>query len=109
MTFVAEVITQNSQHYRPTNIRSRYPRNNIGEKIFIVTPDIQDDIYKLHTYNPSMSDNREFYSYAGIQSYDKSVMINKLFRNIKEKSLLNRMGFNNKGLDHVVKKLQDKK
>lgn len=33
----------------------------------------------------------------------------RLFRNIEEKSLLNRMGFNNKGLDHVVKKLQDKK
>ena len=31
-----------------------------------------------------MSDNKEFYAYAGIQSYDKSVMMNKLFRNIKE-------------------------
>lgn len=83
-TYNEYIITQNSQHYKPTNIRSQQSRYNIGEKIFIVTADIQNDIYKLHTYNPSMGDNREFYSYAGIQSYDKSVMMNKLFRNIKE-------------------------
>jgi len=79
------IVTQNSQHYKQhANARVNPQRYNIGEKIFIVTPDIQNDIYKLHTYNSSVDDNREFYGYAGIQSYDKSVMMNKLFRNIKE-------------------------
>jgi dihydroorotate dehydrogenase len=33
----------------------------------------------------------------------------RIFRNIKEKSLLNRLGFNNKGVDHLVKKLKNRK
>ena len=33
----------------------------------------------------------------------------RIFRNRKEKSLLNRLGFNNKGVDHLVKKLKTKK
>ena len=33
----------------------------------------------------------------------------RIFRNRKEKSLLNRLGFNNKGVDYLVKKLKNKK
>ena len=33
----------------------------------------------------------------------------RLFRNRKEKSLLNRLGFNNKGVDHLVKRLKKRK
>ena len=33
----------------------------------------------------------------------------RLFRNRKERSLINRLGFNNKGVDHLVKNLQNKK
>ena len=33
----------------------------------------------------------------------------RIFRNIKEKSLLNRLGFNNKGVDHLVQNLKNKK
>tara|TARA_B100001939_G_C16887313_1_gene593699 strand:+ start:257 stop:1264 length:1008 start_codon:yes stop_codon:yes gene_type:complete len=33
----------------------------------------------------------------------------RIFRNREEKSLLNRLGFNNKGVDHLVKKLKTKK
>ena len=33
----------------------------------------------------------------------------RLFRNIKEKSLLNRLGFNNKGVDYLVEKLKNRK
>ena len=33
----------------------------------------------------------------------------RLFRNKKEKSLLNRLGFNNKGVDYLVKKLKKRK
>ena len=33
----------------------------------------------------------------------------RIFRNLKEKSLLNRLGFNNKGVDYLVKNLKNKK
>ena len=33
----------------------------------------------------------------------------RLFRNNKDKSLVNRLGFNNKGVDHLAEKLQNKK
>ena len=33
----------------------------------------------------------------------------RLFRNKKQKSLINRLGFNNKGVDHLVKRLKTKK
>ena len=33
----------------------------------------------------------------------------RIFRNLKEKSLLNRLGFNNKGVDNLVKNLMNKK
>ncbi len=33
----------------------------------------------------------------------------RIFRNLNERSLVNRLGFNNKGVDHLVKKLRSKK
>ena len=33
----------------------------------------------------------------------------RIFRNLKDKSLLNRLGFNNKGVDYLVKKLKKRK
>ena len=33
----------------------------------------------------------------------------RIFRNLKDRSLVNRLGFNNKGVDHLVKKLKSKK
>ena len=33
----------------------------------------------------------------------------RIFRNKKEKSLINRLGFNNKGVDHLLKKLKSRK
>ena len=52
------------------------------EKIFIVTPDIQNDIYHLH----DQKDN--YIGMACIPDYITSVMMNKLFRNIKENNNL---------------------
>ena len=53
------------------------------EVIFNIKPDLQNDIYNLYFYN---NDNRknEFYDLAFIPDYNTSVMMNKLFRNIKE-------------------------
>ena len=48
-------------------------------KIFTIKPDIQNDIYNLY----SIEDN-EYVGLACIPDYKTSVMMNKLFRNIKE-------------------------
>ncbi len=108
------ILTQNKNHYSIPN-QNRHQYNNrqqqtLHDMVFIVTPDIQNDIYKLHTYDPEEENNRKFYSYAGIQSYDASVMMNKLFRDIKENRNLDLLeesddeeDFENIALDKYVK------
>ena len=54
-----------------------FPVKNISECVFKVIPTIQQDIYELHC-------NEGIYSIAFIPDYKTSVMMNKLFRNIKE-------------------------
>ena len=49
--------------------------------IFKVSPQIQTDIYNLFVYNDG---KEEFYDIAFIPDYNTSVLMNKLFRNIKE-------------------------
>ena len=59
------------------------PRNDTKREIvFEIKPDIQYDIYHLHYYDNGTTDN--FYDIAYIPDYKTSVMMNKLFRNIKE-------------------------
>jgi len=50
---------------------------------FIVTADINADTYNLHYYD-RYSSEEVFYDIASIQDYKTSVMMNKVFRNIKE-------------------------
>lgn len=54
---------------------------HISNAIFKVTPDIQNDIYNLFIYK---NGREEFYDIAFIPDYKTSVMMNNLFRNIKE-------------------------
>jgi hypothetical protein len=49
--------------------------------VFKVTPDIEPDIYNLFI---NKNDNDEYHDIAFIPDYKTSVMMNKLFRNIKE-------------------------
>lgn len=75
--------------------------------IFTVKPDIQPDIYNLYT-----CDNRggfTFYDVAYIPDYKTSVMMNQLFRNIKENNNLDRLEesdsedeFENENIDKFV-------
>ena len=58
------------------NVRPKYTKN---EKIFKVKADIQNDIYNLYSV-----DNDIFIGIAYIPDYKTSVLMNKLFRNIKE-------------------------
>ena len=53
-----------------------------AEAIFKVKANIQQDIYELYCYNKQNSD--EMYGIACIPDYKTSVMMNTLFRNIKE-------------------------
>ena len=55
--------------------------NQLNKAIFKITPQIQNDIYNLFIYN---NGKEEFYDIAFIPNYTTSVMMNKLFRKIKE-------------------------
>ena len=46
-----------------------------------MTADVQSDIYNLFIYKDGVE---EFYDYAYIPDYETSLLMNKLFRNIKE-------------------------
>ena len=68
--------------------------NTSREKVFQVKPDLQNDIYHLFVYsrvdnnNNSISNDDGYYDVAYIPDYKTSVMMNKLFRNIKENTNL---------------------
>ena len=57
------------------------PMRKINKAIFKVVPEIQNDIYNLYTME---NGSFVFYDIAYIPTYVTSVMMNKLFRNIKE-------------------------
>jgi hypothetical protein len=75
--------------------------------VFLVRPDILDDIYYLYFLNNQ--EEEEQHSTAHIPNYDKSVMMNKLFRIIKENDNLdaleesdNEEEFENENIDKFV-------
>lgn len=55
-------------------------------KIFAVKPELQNDVYHLFVRNKNKTghDSLEFFDVAAIPDYKTSVMMNRLFRNIKE-------------------------
>jgi len=55
------------------------------ESIFKITADVEPDIYNLFIYK---NNTEEYYDMAFIPDYKTSVMMNKLFRNIKENNNL---------------------
>ena len=55
--------------------------SKMRESVFVVKPDIQNDIYHLY-------EGDKYHSVALIPDYKTSVMMNKLFRNIKENTNL---------------------
>jgi hypothetical protein len=98
----------------PTNtekdfiLRSAQPNMDTDKYItFKVTPDIQPDIYNLYTSDND--GNTTFYDVAYIPDYKTSVMMNHLFRNIKENANLDRLEesdsddeFENENIDKFV-------
>ena len=76
------------------------------DTIFLVRPDLQDDIYFLFCLN---NEKEEQHSIAHIPDYNTSVMMNKLFRNIKENINLDALEesddedeFENENIDRFV-------
>jgi hypothetical protein len=92
------------EEVKRTEEPKRIERNNIRQsKIFICKPDIQNDIYHLY----SLID--EYIGLACIPDYKTSIMMNKLFRKIKENDDLDKLEesddeeeFENSNLDKFV-------
>ena len=65
------------------SIENKYVKNDMKrEVIFKIKPDIQNDIYYLYGLN---NDNKEeYFDIAMVPDFTTSVMMNKLFRKIKE-------------------------
>jgi len=79
-----KIINNNIINKIYTNKHQNIIQKNSKERKFIVfnvKPDIQNDIYHLYCYN---NDNLVLYDTANIPNFKTSVMMNKLFRTIKE-------------------------
>jgi len=77
--------TQKYTEYKKYDKNIHVNRNNI-EFVFIVRPDVENDIYYLYCLNSEC--NEEKHSICHIPDFNTSVMMNKLFRNIKENTNL---------------------
>ena len=81
MTSCVEMSNTNHNTFRNTKYIDykgiRYGKVRVPDATFLVTPDIQNDVYRIET-------NLGFHAFAGIQSYETSKFMNKLFRKIKE-------------------------
>jgi hypothetical protein len=82
------------------------PMKSNKEIIFNIKPDIQNDIYNLYCIE---NQKEIFYNVAYIPDYKTSVMMNKLFRNIKENDNLDLLEesddeeeFQNENIDRFV-------
>jgi hypothetical protein len=56
----------------------------VKEQILMVKPDIQNDIYHLYSYDELSKTYANYVGIASIPDYKTSVLLNKVFRNIKE-------------------------
>jgi hypothetical protein len=67
-------------------VKSKASGKPFGEVVFLVKPDIQNDIYYLYCLDQNSKE--EQHSTAHVPDYNTSVMMNKLFRIIKENTNL---------------------
>ena len=69
------------KYFKQGTQKQKQEHNFKKEAIFKITADIEPDIYNLFVYKNGVE---EYYDIAFIPDYKTSVMMNKLFRNIKE-------------------------
>jgi len=74
------IVKKNDYNENKFN-KNSYKMNDKREKVFLIKPDIQNDIYYLYSNNNGVI---EYFDIAYIPDYKTSVMMNNLFRNIKE-------------------------
>ena len=75
--------TYNPNHQNQPNQPNYTKPNHVKEEVFQVKADINTDIYNLYSYDNN-SKKYVYYDIACIPDYTTSVLMNKLFRNIKE-------------------------
>lgn len=77
---IHEYLTQMKTDMKKSNykVKQQYTQEKIQTKTFICKPDIQNDVYHLYSYNDNPI------GLACIPDYKTSVMMNNLFRKIKE-------------------------
>jgi hypothetical protein len=76
------------QQQQPQPLRSKYTQHETSYGCFLVRPDIQFDIYDLYVCDNTTSPTLKKHNVAHIPSYKTSVLMNTLFRNIKENTNL---------------------
>jgi hypothetical protein len=78
---IRKILTMN--YFKPGNqyITSNNSKNTLTKAVFKITADVEPDIYNLFIYK---NGSEEYYDIAFIPDYKTSVMMNKLFRKIKE-------------------------
>ena len=78
----SDIKPEFKQDFKKSNNNFQSKHISKREIVFQVKPDIQNDIYSLYCYD---NDNKlSYYNYAYIPTFKTSVLMNKLFRNIKE-------------------------
>jgi len=71
-------------YFKPRTTYKETPKK-VNEMVFKVVPDIQNDIYHLYTIKNGQHQRQfEYYDIAFIPDYKTSVLMNSLFRTIKE-------------------------
>ena len=100
-------VKPNSQYVSRTDNTTN--RGKQREYVFKVKAELQNDIYNLYVYSKETGTSEYLYETAYIPDYKTSVMMNKLFRNIKENDDLdaleesdNEEEFENPNLDKFV-------
>jgi hypothetical protein len=73
---------QNNYNRNGGHYQQQLPK--VTELIFNVKPEIQNDIYNLYSYNFDTKKCDYLFEVALVPDYKTSVMLNNLFRNIKE-------------------------
>jgi hypothetical protein len=84
-----DIKKTNTNINKNTNNQDRNKYITKREVVFTVKPDIQNDIY--HLYSITDLGSESYYEIAHIPNYLTSVMMNKLFRNIKENDNLDKL------------------
>ena len=74
----------NKKYETKPEINNKQKTNRKSDVVFKIKPDIQNDIYNLYCYNDAETNKITNYDVAFIPDFKTSVMMNKLFRNIKE-------------------------